>query len=40
MANIAAKTKKKRYRYHKTQKLNIKLGNKKDLTPWIKIGRI
>ena len=29
MANIAIKTKKKRYRYNKTQKLNVKLGNKK-----------
>lgn len=40
MANMAIKTKKKRSRYYKTQKLNIKLGNKKDLTPCIKIGRI
>ena len=31
MANIAIKTKKKRYRYNKTQKLNVKLGNKKKI---------
>lgn len=40
MANMAIKTKKKRSRYYKTQKLNFKLVNKKDLTPCIKIGRI